>query len=679
MHVPALLALPALLAPVAPVLLAGLVSVSLPAQTKKPPQPRKGRIELPTPKPPERQPQDVPLKRNDVDQFQRAVFNLRRSRHAPTKEVEAILRQLRHDFDEPNRLALRLAGKVDADQLFGMMRVLQRYGNEKDADELQFLLLTRSMGNATEITARTMTELKADQGKAKAYLLDLLRARFAAVRKVASELLKERVDSSDLPRLLQLSHSQKSDVRRKVIRLLGCIPEPASRKRLLQIMVRNAGLAGVACTALVAHGPTAVPDLQAIASQPAANWAFGYAALALARLEEATGKHYVLPAMVPHLRAELAGRDPFLRATAAIALVSLARRSAIDDKHEIDDRAVVDGLLLVVAPVEFVADLNLLQNFATDKLIQFSGEDFPGRTDAWRSWWSDSRKFFVGMRQRIEVTEENAGHALLLWADPEGKIVFRGEKIPSQKDADGLHQFILAPAEFISLIAKLEELGFMTSRRSAAGATAERTLDLRLAGARVRLRLPPAEQPFVIELHKTLLQAAHAQRWQRYRDPSVQPDLTPFWRAERKWMAAHPGEHDQRLKERILARLPHLEGAARKQALSDLTSIQSLRKLISEVDGVALLQQVAKAKEIDDATFQLIEVALLAPGDTIWRRALGVLERRMTQAADKYVARMFALLGADKVLAALEHPSVSVRIAAMHEIAKSRDLRAVPT
>lgn len=664
-----------------------LVSLEVAAQTQQPgpPRPKKGRIELPAPRPPERPSQAPKPQRNDIEAFQRAVLDLRRSRHAPNKTVESTLRQVRDDFDSPNRLAARLCGKVDPDQLFGMMRVLQRYGDPKDADELRFLLLTRAMGDATEVCARTMADLTGDPAKAKEYLLDLLQGRFAAARKAARELLVERVDSRDLPKLLQLSHSQKVDVRRKVIRLLGCVAEPSARKRLLQVMVRNAGLAGEACLALVNHGPAAVPDLQAIASQPATNWGFGYAALALAMLEDKTGKAFVLPAMVPHLRSELSGRDPFLRATAAIALVSLQRRSAVQDKHEIEDSVIVDGLMLVVAPLEFVTDLSLLQPLATRKLVQFSGEDFRGRMDAWRAWWSSSRKFFVGMRQRIELTDENAAFAELTWVEPQGKIRFKGERVLAAVEKEGnkkgpatANEFILAPAEFQKLVEGLGELGFMTSRQSVAASEVERLLDLRVAGARVRLRLPATDDKYVTEMRKVVLETAHAQRWQRYRDPEMHPDITPFWRVERRWRLENPDKLDLHLKEMILKRLPKLEGEARKQAMADLGSIPDLKKLITHADGVALLQHAAAAKKIDEDTFQLIEVALLAPGDELWRRALGVLERRMTKAADVYVARLFALLGADKVLAALEHPRVSVRVAAMHEIARSRDLRATP-
>ncbi len=670
------------LAPFAPLLLLCLALLApLPGQTTQNPprpKPKKGRIELPAPRPPKRPPEEAAPKRNDIDHFQRVVLDLRRSRHAANKEVEQILRQLRDEFDHPNRLAARLCGKVDADQLFGMMLVLARYGDAEDAKELRFLLLTRSMGAATEATARTMADLAGDAQRGKEYLIDLLQGKFSPARKAARELLTERVDASDLPRLLQLSHSQKTDVRRKAIRLLACIPEPASRKRLLQVMVRNAGLAGEACLALVKHGPTAVPDLQGILSQPATNWGFGYAALALAMLEEATGKAYVLPSMVPHLKSELCGRDPFLRATAAVALVSLARRSAVDGRHEVEDAALVEGLLLVVAPLEFVSDLSLIQGIATRKLVAFTGEDFRDRMGAWRSWWKASRPFFVGMRQRIDVTEENAPFAEVTWMEPSHKIRFRGERVPVAEGQPALSEYILAPAELKCLVAGLQELGFMNGRQSATQTDVEQMLDLRLAGARVRLRLPTGAQPFVTEMRKLVVETAHEQRWQRYRDPSVHPDVTPFWRVEHKWRLANPDKLDLRLKEMILERLPELKGPARQQAIADLASIPDLKKLLTEEDGVAMLRQASEAEKIDDDVFQLIEVALLAPGDLLWRRALGILERRMTKTADAYVTRLFALLGADKVLAALSHPSVSVRVAAIHEIARSKDLRAIP-
>ena len=142
--------------PAAPLLAAPLSAAPLP-QTGRPKRvPRKGKIELPAPKPRPPKPKAAPRVRNDVAQFQRDVFRMRRSRHLPTEQVEGILRQLREDYDAPAQMALRLAGKVDPNQLHGVMHVLKRYGDTKDAEELHFLLLTRSMGAATQVAVRTM-------------------------------------------------------------------------------------------------------------------------------------------------------------------------------------------------------------------------------------------------------------------------------------------------------------------------------------------------------------------------------------------------------------------------------------------------------------------------------------------------------------------------------------------
>ena len=105
------------------------------------------------------------------------------------------------------------------------MKVVDRYGTKDHFEELHFQVSSRPLGRATSRVIKTIVKLAGSS--AKSMLLDYLTSKYAPARRAAAELLsKMHLDQEDVTRLLMLSRERKSDIRRKVVGLLGHIKTP---------------------------------------------------------------------------------------------------------------------------------------------------------------------------------------------------------------------------------------------------------------------------------------------------------------------------------------------------------------------------------------------------------------------------------------------------------------------
>lgn len=661
-----------------PILLATFCPLDVPqGTTQKPPRrlpTKNGRITLP---PVVKKPKRVQEKKrrvgNSVDEFYRDVIDLRRSKVLTATGEEQLIASLRQNYEDPAKLAVELAPQAKNDLLYGLMKVVDRYGDKYHAEQLHFQVLTRAMGQATTRVVTTITR-KAGSERAKSYLFDYLTSKFSPARAAAVTLLPNYLIEDDIPRLLQLSRERKADIRKKVVSILANIDDARVRTRIIQMLTQDSSLAADACIAAIAQGPKVVADLTAIVSRPARGRSFGYAAFALTRIEKNTGKPAITKEMLPHLLRELASEDALSSATSAIALGTYAHRSSEWSNRSKEDKMIVDGLLALVAPDKFVTSLQMLQPHAVEILVKFSGRNFHTRGSAWRGWWQEVRPKFVGLRRAITVDEQNAERAQILWSVGEHFLSFRGAKVPTTEVPKGATPYILSPKQFLDLVGSAQALGFMSE--STLPQTKEIwTVDLRVESGRALLGLEPAKgKPF----HRCFAEVAHGEMWQKYRDPISQPDAAAFWRVERKWLAEHAGQETTRLVWHVLRRLPDLDDKGRADALTDLQSVPGLPKLVTEADASTLIGVAKKLKKIDKSDFRLLEVALLAPGDTTWRKVIGVLDGRIKGAGNEFASRLFQMLGPERVVTSIHHKSGPIAIAAMHDVAANRNHAAVP-
>ncbi len=624
--------------------------------------------------------QDPRRAAEDDVRFLRDLRPLQRSRSGSESRQQAILQRLGQEHTDVAGRCLRLMRTEDPDMVYGLMQALQFYGGPEHAEELEFQLLTRPLRSATEIVLETMAVLAREDAADR--LLACLEANRSAVRHHAASALSGRLRPEHQDRILDLSLGRDVDIQLKALRLLGELPPtPEVLARLRDALGEEPRCAEAAVDAFLALGPDHVGDLQEILRRPALGREFGYAALILASLEERNpGTVLVTADMVESMRAELDVPDAFQQGAVSAALAGIAWRSEDATGTVHADGAVVEQLIRVVAPSEFVPHLAMLGTVARPRLTLLTGQDLGVDGAAWLAWWEGVRaegQRFVGARSRVACTVVEAPRATLTWRTPGRDLVLRG---PETEAPSATESYVVAPEELASIVADLERLGFMRGHEPGRSAPDLRALELEVGGLRVRS--DPDTSPAILDRFAARIgRTASSETWQRYRDPDTEPDVIAVWREESAWLAAHPEpvERTTRLKDRILRVLAKPAGAGRvSEAVSDLLAIEGVDALLTEADGGRLVDAAEAMADWSGPAFRLLELALLAPGDQTWGRILTLAAARDERTGSGSLLRLFALAGPDRVLSALDAPSIAVRLAAMDEVSRLLDLRAEP-
>ena len=618
----------------------------------------------------------------EQQRFELAITRLRRSVLQNEGATELELRRIGEEFQDPASLATKVLKRADQEQIPGLARILRRFGKPEHVDAIQLALLTRPFGQGTAEVVAALVALAADTHKS--VLFRLLEGPYVSLQTAARDQLAPLIGKEDLPALVALSRSKKLEPATRAIELLGMLKVPEARARLVEALASaDITFAQAAVQSLVAHGVSAAPDLVTIVERPAVDFTFAWAAFVLSQLEERSGEAFLTPKCLPNLVRELTTPEPFFQVSAALALARIAWRSQDTTGEPHHDAQIVDALMQIVAPRGFVVGFSLLERPVARTLSWFTGQDHRG-ADAWRSWWKIAQPGFVGMRMRIELTPQNAGVATLIARDARGECRVIGEQVRSQPEGTVTPFCVLDGAQMQALIKQLVTLGFMTQMpRQTGSASANEALPahrLTLEIGRARSVTGFLAERVLTQLVAEVQRTVEGERWQLYRNPRKEPDFMAFWRAEREWLAANTEVRARslRLKDRILAVLPQLEGPSRERAIDHLALIPELQKQLTEADGKALVTAAASSPQLDDQAFRLVEYALAAPGEQTWKDVMDLVDQRFETGGKDRLGRVFALLGADKVLAAIDDPRMRIRLAATTEVASTRDLRAVP-
>lgn len=626
--------------------------------------------------PPQQDP-GAPVRDGLQQRFQETVRGLRRSVHLAKHKEQAILLQLAEDYDAVADRAVKLARQAPPDLMYGVMRVLATYGGREHAEEIRFLLLTRKFGKATRIAVETMHTLAREEGKQS--LFDCLVSANSALRKHAAALLRTRLSPDDGPRLIEIAEQQPR-IKIRALNLLGEVATEAARRYLLESLSSKPRYAEQACRGLIAQGEAVVPDLQAILSKAARGRAFAYAAFALVRIGEMVARDLFTDEMREHLIAELDMPDRFVNSVASIALANMAWNSSDGSGKRYRDGMIIDRLVRVVAPTEYIAHLSMLQPCAQRQLTRFSGKDYHHRKDLWRSWaLAVAGTSYVGNRRRLDLAEADADQAVLTWEGRRQVMRFHGPAVYDLEKLEHSQDYVLSGGEILDLLANLAEAGFMAEAQSASSTVDSRSLQLSVGSASCRTE--PAVDPVILNsIAATLHRCASDQRWQIYRNPDLQVDPVEYWRVEERWISEHPDDQarNRRLKQHILGVLPTLNHERYRLAVQHLASLPDLEILLEASDGDAFLLALRSRPELDELAFDLMDLSLLVPADDLWPSLLALAEERFETGGRQAMARIFALLGPDRILESLRNGSKLVRIAVMDELAQLRDARAIP-
>jgi HEAT repeat protein len=630
------------------------------------------------PRPPARQDTAPPTPEKS---FADDVAVVRRSQLRAGNE-DAVIADLAARYPDLAARAAALARTADLDLLHGLVRVLERVGSVAEGRQLVAIALLRPLGDVAGATMQTISALLGDE--AKASLLRCVTARVAGTRRAAADAVRPRLSAADSAALLGVVERAGADARPVALSLLGATPTPEARAVLVRTLsASDATLSLAACEALIEHGPAQVSDLQSMLARPASDRAFGYAAVALTRLELTHGVVLLQDAAAPLLQAEVDSHDPFMRASAAIALAQFAYRAGDSAGLRYGDRAIVDGLLLVVAPGQFVPSYSLLHPLASEQLRRLTGRTFPTPGE-WTSWWTTAKSDFVGLRMAVTLDADKAALASLACKQP-GRVIFvRGENAPAPLEVnDDAESYVLPALEMAQLVQRLQDAGFMSSaleqqRRKNEGVPRPRSLDLRLGAVRSTYDAPIRDDAWMDRFAADVGDVAARERWQLY--PAAGADFAAFWRSERAWLLAHAdrAERDRHLKDLIVGALPGLSGPRRARALEHLNDVPAIDKLLDERDGLAIVAAVRAGGKVDTDAERLLAIALRVESMAVVKAALDAVDALMESGGRAALPRMFAVLGPERVLACLGDPRPHIRVAAMHEVANMKELAAVP-
>ncbi len=627
-----------------------------------------GDLRLPPPRP--AQPETRPVAADEVANFRRTLVNLRTA----GDQFEIRLQALPQQFRDLEGLIIQVARQARSREMQDLMAVARRYGTTKVGDELLFQLLTRSMGEATRDVIAAMAQLKGND--AKAALKECVRGRQSAVRRAATELLVGMMTVEDLPFALELSGDQALDLQLAGCDLLGAVADERAWQRLVELLAKEATVAGAACTQLLRIGAPAVPALQQALAAPPIDRTHAYAAFVLAQTQAVTGQEVLPPSSADVLRRGLDDPDPAVRSLAAVALAELAFRSDDPDPARFRDADVVRNLVAVASPQAFVPNLSLLREPVEARLQALTGRT-PGDGVSWAEWWAGAESGFQGLRAAVRVDAENAGRTVIELRRERQHLRLLGEDLAGTANLAGAEEMVLTATAMLDLVRRLKTLGFMAGGPARAiGVAAPGTLQLQVQGARCQTVALPGSAEFD-RLAAALAEVADGEIWQLYRDPAEEPDRAAFWRAERRWLDANPApiERSRRFLRRVIAVWPAVGADLRGRALARLLAEPDKHALLGEAEADRMLELAALPPAMGPHELALLELAAATPGDRIWRRCIDLAWTK-DGGGRPAVMKLFALLGPDRVLAALTDERAVVRQAAIDEVVRMRDLRA---
>jgi HEAT repeat protein len=638
-----------------------------------------GELKLP---PVQQQPKAKAAAPNDPEAFRRALLELRTA----GDQYDTKIQTLPQRFGDLEAMVLQGVRTAKGREMLDLLGVARRFGTAKDTggttwkqvgDELLFQLLSRPLNDATRDVMAVMGQLKGSEGRPA--IKECVHSRIPAVRRAAIDTLAVQAGPEDLPLALELAADQALDLRLSGIDLLGAIRDKRAQERLVELLAKEPTVAGAACAQLLKQGAEAAPVLQQALKEPPIDRAHAYAAFVLAQAQTQSGKDLLPASAIDGLKRDLDSSDVTTRCLAAVAMAELAFHSDDPDPQRCRDADVVATLLLLTSNEVFVPNLSLLREAAEPRLVALTGRMSGADGLTWSEWWKGAKDGFQALRARVRVDAANARLAVLELRTERRRLRLIGEDLAGTPPNAGADEIVLAQAEVLQLVQQLEKLGFMAAGPRERAQPVQRTLQLQVQGARCQSTAPNAGAPVFDSFAAAVEGVLETESWQLFRDPDSEPDRAAFWRAERRWLEANPQpvEQGRRFLQRVVKVWPRTTPIRRTAALAWLFARPDKQNLLREEDGLRILDLVGQAEALAPDDLLLLELAAASAGDQVWRRCIDVASRKKGGGRPA-VARLFGLLGPDRVLQALDDERPVVRQAALDEVVRMRDGRAGP-
>lgn len=640
-----------------------------------------GDIKLPPRKPGAAEPVAMVRPVSEIERFKRDLAEMQ----GPENKVEARLQEMAGAYAPAalETLMVDTSRSARANDMQSLMVVVRRFAPasaktmERVGEELLFQLLSRPLAEATRPVLETMVMLKGSA--AKAALQQCIQSRIPGARRHAAELIVPMLGGDDVPFAVQLTREQSLDLQMRGIDLLRALPDARSVRRLIELLSKDPTLAGAACSALVGLGQPAVADLQQVLGGPFVDRGFAYAGFALAQIGAAGGARLLPDACSAPLAARLGDPDVLTRSLLAVPLADLM----FDDAKGLPpiDAAVVEALLDVVQPLKFVPNIELLRRPCEERLQRATGRTLTAEAMPWRTWWADQKTGFAAVRARAPVDERNVAVATVTWRQEQRCVRVIAEGLADSSPLDGAVEVVVTGQRMRELVAALEAGGLYEASlmRVDSALPRVRSLQVQVPECRALVAMPLAEHAGFDALVALVQRTVDEEAWQLYRSAQAEPDRGAFWRAERRWREANPGELERgrRFLRRAIANWASVSPSLRARAVEFVAAHPQRKQLLGEVDGENALAVLATLPELTEIDQRLLELAASAPGDRCWRAAVDLAVR--AKGGGRAVVRsVFAVLGPEAVLQSLQDANPVVRRAGVEEVMVVRDQRAAP-
>ncbi|MCA8977246.1 MAG: HEAT repeat domain-containing protein [Planctomycetes bacterium] len=643
-----------------------------------------GDLRLP-PRTPAVAPAEVPRPLDEVERFRRDLDVLASS---PSR-TELLLQEIGLDYPVIEPLILEVARRARAKEMTSLMLVARRFGRRAVAEELRFQLLARPLGAATRPVVDAMVYLMGPERDPKgeldekSALRDCIRGQVSTVCRPATEALAELATDDDLEFAVALSSDQSLDLKLRGIDLLRAIASDQAKARLVKLLSKEPAVAGWACSALSQLGEAGIPALQELLSGPPIDRGYCYAAFALAEIGDQLGRPLLAAEHQQKLEPRLESGESLTRCLAALALADLAYYGTVTDSGSGDgalDVAIGDALLDVVDSRVFVPNLDLMRGPAERRLVRMTGRIVGGgEAMSWREWWQLRRQGFVGIRSAVAVDEGNAADAVVTLQTERRVVRLLSEGLIAAKPQPDRLEIVLRKEQMLALVRGLESCGFgdAEAMRCDSALPRVRLLELQVGGARAQVSMPATAHMAFDSLVARIEKEVDRELWQLYRHPENEPDRAALWRSEQRWLDAHADatERGRRFGRRVFANWGVLTPWLRGRALEHLFARADRGQLFDESDGDRIVAIVRDADELQELELHLLELAAGVPGDRTWRECIDVAARA-TGGGRAAVRSVFAVLGPESVLAALDDQRAVVRRVAVEEAVLSKDMRA---
>lgn len=620
-----------------------------------------------------------PLK--EIERFRRDLLEM----VGPEVKVQAKLEEMGRAYPKIEQLILEVARTARATEMRNLMSVARRFGRtsgtDRVADELLFQLLARPLGPSTRLVIETMAVLKG--ADAKTALKQCLRATIPAVRRQAVPVLAPLCNREDAVFALELSREQSLDLRLRGVELLQAIADEPALQRLIEMLAKDPASAAAACEALIQVGSPAVPVLQQRVAGPVVDRSYVYAAFALAQIGEASGEP-VLPAeLLEPLAKRLQAPEALTRVLAAVPLADLVYRSAPGEGESLPDVGLVEALLLVVEPRQFVPNIDMLRAPSEQRLLRHTGRILGGEDAlSWRNWWREHKESFLGVRAQLAVGAANAGSAVVTLRVDGRTVRLLGEHVASVSPLPGAIEVVLTSQQMLSLVQSLESDGYGNAQamRVTSALPRVRSLEVRIGNGRSSVAVTESAHLAFDSMVATIDRAVDEELWQMYRVAARDTDRVAFWRAEQAWRAEHPGSVARA--KHFLAQVVSGWGTwgeePQARAIGFLVGHPDRQELMGEQEGRDIVTALSALPKFGEYDLQLLVLAASAKSDKVWRDCVA-LAIATEGAGRPAVTQVFKVLGPDAVLSALKDERAVVRRAAIDEVISVRDARAAPT